>query len=239
MRKILTLAAPLALVIAPAAHAQTAIVAGPGAASTSYLTPSVTMDQGEALTFYSFDAQAHDVTAKDKGADGKPLFMTPLIGAGDEAMVEGSQYLTAGSYDFFCSIHPNMEGTLTVTSAGMPKPRPSPGNPLPPDTTRPKVTLKVKSAGIAKVRRTRKLAVEVSVDEAAKVEMKATRGKTTIATGAVNLTGAGKRQETLKLTAAGRKALKGRARAAVKVTARAVDTAGNVGTAKVGRTLKR
>jgi plastocyanin len=237
MRRILTLAAFMALLVAPVAHAQ--VVAGPGSATTGYLTSSVTIDQGEPLTFYNFDPIQHDVTASQKGSDGKPLFASDLIGAGDSADVVGTKFLTTGSYGFFCSIHPNMVGTLTVSSAGTPAPKPGPGNPLPPDTTRPTVTLKIKSAGIAKVRRARKLAVEVSVDEAASVALKAKSGKTTIATGSVKLTGAGRRQETLKLTAAGRKSLKGRSRAAVKVTARAVDTAGNVGTATAGRTLRR
>ena len=49
------------------------------------------------------------------GPDNGPLFHTPLIGQNQEAFVEGSQYLTTGSYAFVCSIHQNMTGTLTVT----------------------------------------------------------------------------------------------------------------------------
>ena len=76
------------------------------------------------------------------------------------------------------------------------------------------------------------------MDEAASVSLTATKGKITIATGAVKLTGAGKRVQTLKLTGAGRKALKRETRAAIKVTARAVDPAGNVGSATAGKTLR-
>ena len=118
MRFALTSAIALVLLAAaPAAHADQAIVAGP---NSTYLTTSVSMDQGEPLTFYSFDAPNHDVVSHTKGADGKPLFGTPLIGAGESAFVEGSQFLTAGTYHFFCSIHANMQGNLTVTSAGTP-----------------------------------------------------------------------------------------------------------------------
>ena len=130
-----------------------------------------------------------------------------------------------------------MVGTLTVTSAGTPAPRPGPGTA--PDTKRPGVKVKVRSGGIAKVRRSGKLLVEVSVDEGAAVTLKAKAGRTTIATGRVtDLTGAGTRRETLKLSNAGKRALAGRSRVAVTVTANAIDAAGNAGTAKAGRTLK-
>lgn len=236
MRHVTTLAAALTLFAAPVARAEN-IVAGP---NTTYLTTSVTIDQGEALTFYSFDVPNHDVTATDKDGDGKALFYTPLIGAGESAFVENSQYLTTGTYGFFCSIHANMQGTLTVTGSGTPAPRPGPGTP--PDAQKPGVKVKVRSGGVAGVRRSGKLLVEVSVDEAAKVTMKAVARlsgrKVTIATGGVDLTGAGTRREALKLTRAGKSALAGRSRAAVTLTARAVDPAGNAGAAKAGRTLK-
>jgi plastocyanin len=237
MRFAFTLAVALLLLAAPVARAEN-IVAGP---NSTYLTTSPSMDQGEPLMFHSFDAPNHDVTAEQKGPDGKALFHTPLIGFGDSAFVEDSQYLTAGQYAFFCSIHANMRGTLTVTSAGTPATRPGPGTPA--DTQKPRVNVKVRSGGLRGVRRSGKLQVEVTVDEGAKVALKATTrssGRTvTIATGQVNdLTGAGTRRETLRLTRAGKRALAGRSRAAVTLTARAVDSAGNAGTAKAGRTLR-
>ena len=85
MRNALTLAAALGLLAAPAAHAEN-IVAGP---NTTYLTTNPSMDQGEPLTLYSFDVPNHDVTATDKGADGKPLFSTPLIGFGEIGVRRG------------------------------------------------------------------------------------------------------------------------------------------------------
>jgi plastocyanin len=233
MRLAFTLAVGLALLAAPVAHAEN-IVAGP---NSTYLTTSPSMDQGEPLTFYSFDVPNHDVTAEQKGADGKPLFSTPLIGPGDSAFVEGSQYLTAGEYPFFCTIHANMRGSLTVTSAGTPAPRPGAGDPA--DTKKPGVTAKIRSRDVGAVRRSRKLQVEVAVDEGAKVTLTATTRNATIARGQIdNLTGAGSRRETLRLTRAGKRALAGRSRAPVTLTARAVDTAGNAATARAARTLR-
>ena len=235
MRIALPSVLALALLAAPAAQADQSIVAGP---NSTYLTTNVTMDQGEPLTFHSFDVPSHDVSAHDKGPDGKPLFSTPLIGGGESAFVEGSQYLTSGSYAFLCTNHANMHGTLTVSSAGTPAKRPGAGDPA--DAKKPGVSVKIRSGGARAARRSGSLQVEVSVDEAAKVGLKATARasgkKVTIATGSVKLTGAGKRQETLKLTKAGKRAL--RSRAAVTVTATATDSAGNTGSAKASRTLK-
>jgi plastocyanin len=237
MRIALTLAAALALVAAPAARAEN-IVAGP---NSTYLTTSPAMDQGEALTFYSFDVPNHDVTARDKGPDGQPLFATPLIGFGDTAAVEGSQYLTTGQYEFFCSIHANMVGTLTVTGAGTPATRPGAGGTA--DTTRPSVKVKVRSGNLRRVRRSGRLPIEVSVDEAAAVALTAKarigRRQVTIASGRItDLTGAGSRRETLRLSRAGKRRLAGRSRVPVSVTARAQDPAGNSASAKAGRTLR-
>jgi plastocyanin len=237
---ILLLAAPL--LFAPNARADERIQARP---SSQYTSNSVTIDQGERLTFQNVDITDHDVTASGKGPDGKPLFSTPLIGGGEEAFVEGSQYLTTGHYDFFCSIHANMTGTLHVSSAGTPVPRPgTPGAPAPArDATKPALNVKVKSAKVRRVRRARKLVLEVTVDEAAKVVMSVTtrigRRTVTIARGTVDLSGAGKRLPELKLTRAGRRALRNRSRARLTVSASAIDKAGNASQLTTKRTLRR
>jgi polyvinyl alcohol dehydrogenase (cytochrome) len=92
-----------------------AIVAGPGAASTTYATPVMATQRDGALSFANLDVAQHDVVAVEKGPDGKPLFQTPLIGFGETAPVEGTNRVAAGqTYDFFCSIHPGMRGQLIV-----------------------------------------------------------------------------------------------------------------------------
>jgi polyvinyl alcohol dehydrogenase (cytochrome) len=93
----------------PAVPAGAAVVAGPGAASTTYLTPVMVTQPGGPLNFTNLDVAQHDVIS-DQG-----LFRTPLIGLGQTAPVEGLDAVQSGqSYPFHCSLHPGMRGTLIV-----------------------------------------------------------------------------------------------------------------------------
>ena len=234
------------LALAPPAHADEEIQARP---PTSYASSSYTIDQGERLTFRNVDVSDHDVVANNRGPDGKALFSTPLIGTGESAFVENSQYLTTGHYDFFCSIHANMTGTLHVTSSGTPQARPGGGGggggggSSAADKTKPKLRLKLKSTRASRVRRFNEIVAEVTVNEAAKVALYANArvGRRTkrIASGASELTAAGTRRPELKLTRAGKRALRKRRRLAVTISARAIDSAGNISTSRVRGTLKR
>jgi outer membrane protein assembly factor BamB len=88
------------------------VVAGPGAAAATYLTP-VTLVQADApsLSFLNLDIAQHDVDHRP--AAGQPkLFDSPLIGTGQTAKVTFTGSLAAGTYDYYCSIHPNMFGKL-------------------------------------------------------------------------------------------------------------------------------
>lgn len=87
--------------------------------------PTVTIAQGESLTFYNGDSDRHNVTAASMGADGNPLFASATIGTGESAVVAGTRYLTTGTYGFNCTLHPFMQGTLVVSSAGAPLARPA------------------------------------------------------------------------------------------------------------------
>jgi plastocyanin len=212
---------------------------------TRYASTSVTIAQGERLTFQNLDITEHDVTADTRGPDGKPLFGTTLNGTGEESFVEGSQYLTTGHYPYVCSIHANMVGTLHVTDAGTPVPRPGGGGggSVAGDKTKPTVKVKLKSTRSSSVRRVGRLVAEVKVNEAAKVALtaKARSGRrtVTIANGAVELTTAGTRLPELKLTRAGRKLLGKKRRVVVTVTAKAIDTAGNTSSDSARAALKR
>src|SRR3954447_5568614 len=67
-----------------------------------------TIDQGESLVFHNRETASpgpHNVTAADKGADGKPLFASKTIGNGEDAIVVGATQLKTGSYSFMCTIH--------------------------------------------------------------------------------------------------------------------------------------
>lgn len=203
----------------------------------------VTMDQGETLTFMNNDLQNHDVTASDKGSDGKPLFASQTIGTGATSKVEGAQYLTTGSYKFFCTVHPFMTATLTVSSNGTPAPRPGSGGGGggtggggtgggSSDTTAPSVSVAFGKAKLSSVRKHRKLPVTLTVGEASSVTLTATIGKKAIASANATLASAGSKKVSLSLNKAGRKALKGKRSAKVTLYAVAQDAAGNKGTTK-------
>ncbi len=90
--------------------AGTPIVSGPGAFATNYATPVAVVPQGGSITYRNLDAASHDLVSTDG------LFSTPLLPLGGSAVVEGVQSLSPGDYEFFCTLHPNMRGTITVTS---------------------------------------------------------------------------------------------------------------------------
>ncbi|HYF28731.1 MAG TPA: hypothetical protein VD931_23520 [Baekduia sp.] len=228
----ITSAAALAatLVAAPAALADKRIEA---ASPNRFTTPAVTMDQGERLTFLNRDFVMHDVTAVLTGPDRKPLFATPLLGRDQEAFVEGSQYLTTGAYDFLCSVHPEMKGQLTVTSAGTPQQRPGTGAPGA-DTTAPAVRAAVATGTLRKARRDGALAVRVTLEEAARVTAVASAGGRTLGRRTVRAA-AGTTAVRIRLDAADLRRLRGRA-VVVRVTA--ADAAGNRATARASRRLR-
>jgi plastocyanin len=237
----------LVLLAMPAiAWADKQIDAAPG---NRFSGDSYTMDQGEKLTFHNGDTVAHDVTATQKGPDGKPLFASGNVDAGKSAPVNGSQYLTEGHYEFICSIHPNMKATLHVTGNGTPAQRPgSSGSTSTPsgakDTKAPALALQIVSRGVRMARARHALKVRLTLDEAAHVMLKAVarpkvNGRLVTIAKAEKHLAAGTRRVSLKLTRAGRLALRGKRSLAVIVTGRAMDAAGNDTTEAHGRTLRR
>jgi plastocyanin len=235
IRRALAAAAATLALAAPAASADEQIVAGPG---TQYITTSVTIDQGEPLTFRNLDTTGHDVRARLPGPDGKPLFLTPVIGTGATAFVDGSQYLTTGSYDFYCFIHPFMTGTLSVTAAGKPVPRPAR-----PDTRAPGVAVQIVSAKLGKVAKSGKLQVSFNTNEAARVVVSgSTRagGKTFKLAKVTRQVKANRAVRLgLALSAKAQEALKHASKATFRVSASTRDKAGNRGSGSARRTLKR
>lgn len=210
-----------------------------------FSTREITMDQGEKLVFKNGDTVSHDVTASAAGPDGKPLFRTPIVNAGKEAFVDGSQYLTEGHYDFLCSLHPSMKGTLHVTGNGTPEQRPAPATPesKPADTTRPSLKVQVVSRSAQVARARHALLVRVQVSELTHVALRAVaRPKAggplvTVARGQLH-SATGVKRMRLKLTAAGQEALRRDRSLAVVVTGWAIDRSGNKSRiANHGRTL--
>lgn len=68
----------------------------------------------------------HNVTSTEAGPDGQPLFYSGNNLAGTTTPVAGTQYLDAGSYPFYCTLHgATMSGELVVDAgAGAPAARP-------------------------------------------------------------------------------------------------------------------
>ena len=219
--------------------------------SNRYSTPEITIDQGEKVTFRNNDVATHDVTANDKGPDGKPLFKSALVDQGKSATVAGTEYLTTGHYAFFCSLHTNMKGTIHVSGNGTPVPRPgaapaAPATPAPagpPDTAAPELGVSIVPQAMRAVRRSRALRLRISLNEGGHVRLRAVarprarRKLITFAVGSVHMTKAGSRTVRMRLTRAGRRALARKRQLAVVVTARATDDAGNKATTDHGRTL--
>jgi plastocyanin len=80
----------------------------------AYEPTPTTVDSGESLFFANADGAPHNVVARQNGTDGKPAFASDTIGQNETTPVRGVEQLLAGSYPFYCTIHPQMAGTLTV-----------------------------------------------------------------------------------------------------------------------------
>lgn len=213
-----------------------------------FSTTEITMDQGERLVFRNGDTVSHDVTASVTSADGKPLFKTATVASGKDAFVEGSQYLTEGHYDFYCSIHPNMKGSIHVTANGTAQPRPgaaSPGAPdasRPADRTRPTLAVRIVSRTTDMARVRRALVVRVAVNELSHLELTAVArpraGGPLVTVAHVLLHHVtGTRRVHVRFTRAGLSALRHHRVLAVVLNAIAIDPSGNMGRAQHGRTL--
>lgn len=166
-------------------------------------------DQGESAQFINpAGAEAHNVTAKLKGPDGKPLFRSKTILGGKSSDLAGLKYLAGGSYKFFCTIHgPSMSATYVVDG--------SKGTPV----ERPKIDVRLPSQSLNAVRRSGKLTVKVrALTQSGAISLEARKGgKLLGAKSGLKLSAGVSRTVKVALSAAGRKALKGLKSAAVSV----------------------
>src|SRR4051812_13931064 len=129
-----------------------AVVVGPGGAVTGYDTKVVVITQGMPLAFINLDELAHTVTSVAKDANGLPLFSGNAL-PGDTSTVAGADKLAPGTYTFYCSFHPNMQGTLIVQgdgSKGRKPAKPTFDSPLrlPPTLTGSHLTIPVREAHV-------------------------------------------------------------------------------------------
>jgi plastocyanin len=190
------------------AFASSELITGTGSDTFSGGTgnpPTYSTDQGEVVQF-NVTGDSHNVTAHQAGPDGQALFRTPTI-SGGSAGVQGTQFLSAGDYTFFCSVHPStMQATLHVTGNGTPQPRPS-------------AALIVKSKKLSKAS---KKGILVAITTTAKVDgvsLVAKLGKTTVGSSDGLSLNAGQSFNTIKLSKAGKSKLSKKKKASVTVTA--------------------
>jgi plastocyanin len=86
----------------------------PNGASVGFAPSQIVLTQGSSLTFVNGDSMTHDVTATDENKAGKPLFKSPYTNGGSTSQVAGVDKLDPGTYEFICSLHSNMQGSLTI-----------------------------------------------------------------------------------------------------------------------------
>jgi plastocyanin len=162
-----------------------------------YANPNLSIAPGEAVTFRNNDFANHDVTARTRGYDGRPLFASATIGGGQSAPVVGVQSLGPGSYAFFCTIHPNsMTGTLAVRGDGAPPP--ADGAP-PPDTRAPRGRVRILDRALEAVERRGRVRVRVQSDEPGAARLVLRAGRRTLARRTVTLARAGSRDLRLRV----------------------------------------
>ena len=215
----------VSLVAAATAWAEGTITARPVNSFSSAVT---TIDQGETVTFRNSDVAGHDVVSEKAGDDSKPLFRSDIVAPGSSGPVAGTEYLTTGTYPFFCSIHPGMEATLEVTSAGTPVPRPQPS-----------VTLKVRSGDLQKVVDSGKLKLRVRTSKSdLTIGARAKKKNGSIALGSKKVEwDGGSGSVVLKLSDEARDALSKRERAKVIATVTADHGGGHTERVTAKRTL--
>ena len=173
----------------------------------TFSKPTFTIDQGELATYQNPGGSSHNVTATANGPDGAELFRSDTISSG-QTPVSGTQYLTQGTYNFVCTIHPGMVASLAVTGNGTPVPRPG-------------VQLKVLSRKLDRVVASRRLKVRVSAPSASDdVAITARKGARKLGSKrGIDLSAGSSRTLKLRLTRAARNALEDLAKAKVKVSA--------------------
>ncbi len=75
----------------------------------AYNPDPVTIEEGGKVTWINKDSVAHTATADDGSFD---------TGAIEEGKLKSETFKQPGTYDYICSIHPTMHGTIEVVEAG-------------------------------------------------------------------------------------------------------------------------
>jgi plastocyanin len=213
MRRLTALRATLALAATAIAALGTGIAlavteqitAAPG---TAFSKSSFTIDAGVVATFNNTGDTSHDVTASGEGPDGEKLFRTEIIDAGAQSPMNGTQYLSPGTYHFICVIHGSTMAAELVVGPGTP-------------VARPQVKVRVLSSKVEQVVSGGKLRLKLTATTASQdVALVAKKGARKLGSkGNLDLAAGASRTVKLPLTAAGKGVLDDLESAKVKLTA--------------------
>ena len=102
----------------PAAAAGATLSIPAGAATPgnpAYDPAELSAKKGDVVNVVNNDNAPHTATSGNGPEDAGQAFDTSLIMAGDSGTIDTST-LEAGEYPYFCTVHPFMKGTLTVTA---------------------------------------------------------------------------------------------------------------------------
>lgn len=96
----------------------------------SYRPASITIDPGTTVIWGNIDDRPHTVTARDRSFDS---------GIFDTGGSYSRTFNTSGTFEYFCTLHPDMIGTVAVRGSGgtPPPPAPPPPDPQPPQPPPP------------------------------------------------------------------------------------------------------
>ena len=111
------------IAIAPsafAAHHEVTIENAPGSSTPGcepncFIPSTATVEVGAIVTWDNTDIAAHTATAGSPSDGPSGVFDSSLIMSGGSYSYTAD---TAGTFDYFCMVHPWMEGTLIVEAAG-------------------------------------------------------------------------------------------------------------------------
>jgi plastocyanin len=177
--------------------AQTIVALDP-AGVNSYSQATYTMDQGDRPILQNDGpTNQHDVFSRGSGPDGGLLFQAATINPGQTTTLNGTQYLTQGTYPFFCNVHPlEMSANLQVSGAGTP-------------VARPQIDVILGAGKLDKIAKKGKVPVTVkALTQADGVEVALKLGKKTVGSQkAFNLAAGQSRKLVLKLNKSGKSKL--------------------------------
>jgi plastocyanin len=115
---------------APAAQPASASTKSVDAMGYKFTPASLTINVGDTVTWTNHDQAPHNIVI----TDGPEKFTSPTLQTGQTF---SHTFTLAGNYSYYCSIHPDMKATITVTGSPTTAPPPTTATTSPAPTTQP------------------------------------------------------------------------------------------------------